>query len=210
MATFDFKKERKDLYQPVTAPAIVEVPAMRFLMVDGEGDPNGKSFQSAIEALYSLAYTIRMNKTETDYFPYVVPPSEGFWDFADETAIPTDTMAVDKSQLIWTLAIRQPDFVTAAVFDKAKAKAAQKKPHLRLESVRLVSFAEGLCVQALHLGPYSTEPATLRTMKKYQQQRRFMLDYSRTRRHHEIYLSNPQTTAPDAMKTILRLPIRRK
>ena len=37
---FDFKKEYRDLYQPKTKPSIIEVPAMRFLAVEGQGDPN--------------------------------------------------------------------------------------------------------------------------------------------------------------------------
>ena len=209
MTTFDFKKERKDLYQPTTAPSIVEVPAMSFLMVDGEGDPNGEGFHQAIETLYSLAYTIRMNKAEPGYYPYVVPPSEGFWDFAEEQAIPTEITTFDKNQLIWTLVIRQPDFVTPEILDAAQEKVRKKKPDLRPESARLESFTEGLCVQALHLGPYSTEPATIQTMKKYVEQRRFVLDYTRQRRHHELYFSNPKNTEPDTMKTILRLPIRK-
>ena len=210
MATFDFKKERKDLYQPTTAPSIVDVPAMSFLMIDGEGDPNGKEFHHAIETLYSLAYSIRMNKTELGYYPYVVPPSEGFWDFAGQPAAPAEITAFDKSQLIWTLVLRQPDFVTPEIVAAAQAKVRKKKPDLHPESVRLASLTEGLCVQALHLGPYSTEPATIHTMKKYIEQRRFVLDYTRQRRHHELYFNNPQKTEPGKMKTILRLPIRKR
>ena len=87
MTAFDFKKERRDLYQPATAPAIVDVPAMLFLMADGQGDPNvSEAFQSAMESLYGLAYAIRMNKAEADYFAFVVPPSEGFWNVADPQA----------------------------------------------------------------------------------------------------------------------------
>ncbi len=210
MAVFDFKKNQKDLYQPTTAPVIVDVPEMLFLMADGQGDPNtGDDFASAIEALYSLAYAIRMNKAEPEYIAYVVPPSEGFWDFADPQTALADRTAIDKSQFVWTLAIRQPDFVTPQVLERAKAKLTKKKPELALDRVRLQTFREGLCVQALHLGPYSTEPATLQAMKRYQEQRRFTLDYTAERRHHELYLSNPKTTEPGKMKTILRLPIRR-
>ena len=39
-AKFDFKKEYKELYQPKTTPAIVDVGEMLFIAVDGEGDPN--------------------------------------------------------------------------------------------------------------------------------------------------------------------------
>lgn len=211
MTAFDFKKDRKDLYPPTTAPAIVDVPEMLFLKADGQGDPNtDKSFQEAMEILYSLSYSIRMNKTETGYFEYVVPPVEGFWDFADPKAYQKNGAISDKDKLLWTLVIRQPAFVTAEVFEKAKASLMKKKPKLNSGPARLETMAEGLCVQAMHLGPYDAEPVTVQAMERYQEQRGFRLDFSKTRRHHEIYLSNPMKVAPEQMKTILRLPIKRR
>ena len=65
-------------------------------------------------------------------------------------------------------------------------------------------------MQAMHLGPYDTEPTTIQAMHRYQEQRGFKLNYTPTRRHHELYLSNPKTTAPEAMKTVIRLPIKRR
>ena len=86
MTAFDFKKDRKDLYNPPTAPVIVDVPEMLFLMVDGEGDPNtSKAYADAMQILYGLSYAIRMNKAETDYFEFVVPPPEGLWSLTDSS-----------------------------------------------------------------------------------------------------------------------------
>ena len=53
---FDYKKEYKDLYQPKTMPAIVMVPAMRFVAVDGVGDPNeeGGDYAQAMQLLYGI------------------------------------------------------------------------------------------------------------------------------------------------------------
>jgi len=63
-AKLDYKKEYKDLYMPKTKPSIVEVPAIRFIMVDGKGNPNdeGGEYQQAVELLYALTYTIKMSK----------------------------------------------------------------------------------------------------------------------------------------------------
>ena len=60
---FDFKKEYRDLYQPKTKPSIVEVPPMRFLAVEGAGDPNevDGAYKHAIELLYGMAYTLKMS-----------------------------------------------------------------------------------------------------------------------------------------------------
>lgn len=82
---FDYKKEFKELYGPKARPSIVEVPEMKFIMIDGEGNPNDKggAYQTAVEVLYGLAYAIKMSKMGTyileGYFDYVVPPLEGLW-----------------------------------------------------------------------------------------------------------------------------------
>jgi hypothetical protein len=210
MTTFDFKKDRKDLYQPPTAPGIADVPAMLFLMADGTGDPNtSEAYASAIQSLMGLSYAIRMNKTEAGYFEYVVPPLEGLWDFADPSAL-TGGAGFKKSDFVWTMLVRQPEFVTPDVLERAKAKLQKKKPGLDLQKVRLERVAEGLCVQALHLGPYDAEPATVKAMERYQEQRGFKLDFSKTRKHHEIYLTDPRKCAPETMKTVLRLPVKKR
>ena len=211
MPAFDFKKDRKDLYQPTATPSIVDVPEMLYFMVDGKGDPNTcDAYRDAMQILYGLAYTIRMNKTEKGYFEYVVAPLEGFWDFATHAVFPDGGPVPDKKQLVWTSMIRQPDFVTPVVFEAAKAKLLKKKPELNVGLARLEAVTEGLCVQAMHIGPYDAEPATIRAMERYRDQRGFTGDYSDKRRHHEIYLSNPTKTAPETMKTVIRLPIRKR
>lgn len=211
MTAFDFKKDRKDLYQPSIAPTIVDVPEMLFLMADGKGSPNGGAeFQAAMEALYSLAYAIRMNKAETGYVETVVPPSEGFWDFADSGRYRETGVLPPKDEYVWTMVLRQPEFVTEAVLQRAKATLTKRKPQINPDRVRLERYREGLCVQALHIGPYDAEPATVQIMERYQEQRGFRLDHAGGRRHHEIYLSNPAKTPPEKMKTILRLPVKRK
>lgn len=37
---FDYKKEYKEFYLPPRKPAIVTVPPMNFVSVQGRGDPN--------------------------------------------------------------------------------------------------------------------------------------------------------------------------
>lgn len=61
---------------PSKCPIQVEVPAMNFLMIDGEGDPNGsQGFQEAIEALFSLSYTLKfMVKKGPHAFDFGVMP----------------------------------------------------------------------------------------------------------------------------------------
>ena len=209
---FDFKKEQKNLYQPTTAPSIIDVPEMVFIAVDGKGDPNtGAEYKDAIELLYSLSYSIKMSKMSgtrpEGYFEYTVPPLEGLW--KGEDGYFDGTSITDKSKLRWTSMIRQPDFVTAEVFEAAKKSLAKKKPALVTSKSRLIRITEGLCVQAMHIGPYDDEPATIESMERFAVENGYTIDINDIRHHHEIYLSDPRKAAPEKLKTVIRHPILR-
>ncbi|HWP79805.1 MAG TPA: GyrI-like domain-containing protein [Candidatus Acidoferrum sp.] len=206
---FDFKKAYKEFYLPPRAPAVLEVPEMNFLAVRGAGDPNaeGGAYQTAVELLYGLAYTIRMSeKAGHDiggFFEYVVPPLEGFW--WQEGVHGVDY--VHKETFEWISVIRLPDFVTRADFDWAVGAAAKKKKY-DFSKVQFWTHREGLCVQCMHIGPYDEEPATVAAMDAYALQNGYALDFSDIRRHHEIYLTDPRKGDTASQKTVLRHPVR--
>jgi hypothetical protein len=213
----DYKKEYKNLYQPKTVPMIVDVPKMKFIMIDGKGNPNDESgeYVKAIEILYGLSYTIKMSnksgKHLEDFFEYVVPPLEGLWWTAVDR--PFDTSKKDK--LIWTAMIRQPEFVTEEVFQWAVDELKKKKPQLDTSKARLEEFTEGLCVQMMHFGPYDTEAVTVKAIDDFAASNGYVNAISEVRpdgtirRHHEIYLNDPRKVAPEKMKTVVRHPIRK-
>ncbi len=203
----DFKKVDKALYAPTAVPSIIDVPAMTFIAVDGSGDPNtSTAYAAAVELLYGLSYGIKM--TSKAVLEYVVPPLEGLWaltgDFKGGGAA-----IDDKSRFVWTLLIRQPDFVTADVLQQAKAALSKKKPALDTAAARLLTLTEGLCAQVLHTGSYDDEQATVAALDAFAVESGYAVDINDTRRHHEIYLSDPRKTAPEKLKTVLRHPIRR-
>jgi len=206
---FDFKKEFKELYMPKKGPAIIDVPEMKFVTIEGVGNPNEENgaYQKALNILYSISYTIRMSEKaghEIDgYFPYVVPPLEGLWWMADGSP-----GLGDKDGLAWVSMIRLPDFVTQEVFDWACATAARKK-NINTDQASLLSFQEGLCVQCMHIGSYDDEPATVELMDRFMEESGFYPDFSTGRRHHEIYLSDPRKVEVDKRKTIIRHPIKK-
>lgn len=211
MGAIDFKKTQKDLYLPKTAPDMVEVPEMRFIMVDGSGNPNtSEDYKTALELLYGLSYTIKMSKLSGSvpegYFDYVVPPLEGLWWLSDNVAVDFS----QKDKFCWTSMIRQPDFVTPQVIEAAKEALKKKKPALELSAVRLERWAEGICAQVMHVGSYDDEPATIERLERFIAESGYRTDLSDTRRHHEIYLNDPNKTAPDKLKTVIRLPIIRR
>jgi hypothetical protein len=212
MSAFDYKKTQKELYLPTTMPAIIDVPEMVFIMIDGYGDPNtGAEFKTAVEILFGLSYSIKMSKKGGNrpdgYFDYVVPPLEGLWWRKDGGVF---SVVPDKAGFAWTAMIRQPEFVTGEVFEAAMVALARKKPELDLSLARLEKFTEGLCAQILHIGPYDDEPATVAVLERFIASEGLLSDFSDKRRHHEIYLGDPRKTAPEKLKTVIRYPIARR
>lgn len=212
MEKLDYKKEYKDLYQPPTKPVVIEVPEMVFFAVEGSGNPNtSKEYQEALEILYGLSFAVKMSKmngTQPEgYFEYVVPPLEGLW-YADGVSF--DGLNVtDKEQFRWISMIRQPEFVTEDVFQTAKATLGAKKPQLDLSKVRFLRMKEGLCVQMMHKGAYDDEPETIAKIKQFVTDNGYVEDFSDSRFHHEIYLSDPRKCAPDRLRTVIRHPVKK-
>lgn len=208
---FDFKKEYKEFYMPKNKPAIVEIPPMNYIAVRGQGDPNeeGGMYKEAIGILYALAYTLKMSykgehKIE-GFFEYVVPPLEGFWWQDGIEGVDYGNKAAFK----WISVIRLPDFTTKEDFDWAVAEAGRKKK-LDCSGAEFLPVEEGICVQMMHLGPYDEEPASVALMDAYLEAQGYENDFSETRLHHEIYLSDARKVAPEKRKTVIRHPVRRK
>jgi hypothetical protein len=201
MKKIDFKKELRHLYQPSAKEVVlVEVPAMNFLMADGQGDPNtSRSYQEAVEALFAVSYAIKFKVKKTLAIDYGVLPLEGLW-WADDMA----TFSVDdKSGWKWTMMIMQPEFVSTALVCDTIAEVKQKKDPSALAKLRLESFAEGKCAQILHIGPFSAEGPTVAKVHQF-------IDSigKRSGKHHEIYLSDIRKADPSKWKTIIRQPLR--
>lgn len=210
MAKFDFKKEYKNLYQPKNKPGIIDVPTIRFIMVDGKGDPNTSPFyKEAVEVLYGLSYFIKMNKaggTQPEgYFDYVVPPLEGLWWF--DGKLFDGSVIGRKEEFNWVMMIRQPEFVTPEVFEITKASLLKKKPKLNTSIARLEDFTEGLCAQIMHIGSYDDEPSTVAVLEEFIEANGYRTEMTGLRQHHEIYLGDPRKIAPEKLKTVIRHPI---
>ncbi|MGI5974087.1 MAG: GyrI-like domain-containing protein [Oscillospiraceae bacterium] len=207
---FDYKKEYKEFYLPPKTPGIVTVPAMNFLAVRGQGDPNaeGGAYKQALELLYAVAFTIKMSKLGKhkleDYFDYVVPPLEGLW--WQEGGHGVDYTR--KADFRWISLIRLPEFVTEDVFRWAVREATEKKQR-DFSPVEFFPWEEGLCVQCMHIGPYDNEPATVSAMEEYARAQGYEEDFGEGRSHHEIYLSDVRRCKPKRLKTVIRQPVKR-
>ena len=210
---FDFKKEYKEFYMPKNTPEIVTVPRANYIAVRGQGDPNveGGAYQAAIGVLYAVAYTLKMSyKTDhriEGFYEYVVPPLEGFWWQEGVKGIDY----AHKENFCWISLLRLPDFVTREDFNWAVEEAVRKKKadFSYFSKVEMLTYAEGLCVQCMHIGSYDDEPATVASMHEFAAQNGCEIDITDSRFHHEIYLSDARKTAPEKLKTVIRLPVRR-
>jgi len=207
MPIMDFKKERKELYMPpARKPVRVRVPRMQFAMAEGEGDPNtSEAFAQAVEALYNVSYTIRMMPKKginpPGYYEYTVPPLEGIW------TIPEGESGYDpahKEHLTWTLMIMQPEFVDQLLFGTAKHMCRQKADNPYIDQLVMKQWEEGDCVQILHVGPYDQEPESFAKIDAFLETQGLE---RKEKAHHEIYLSNPRMTAPEKVRTVLRVRV---
>ena len=140
----------------------------------------------------------------TAFFEYVVPPLEGFW-WSEKRRC---GLPGQKGLFQWISAIRLPDFVGEEDFRWAVEEASRKKK-LDCSGAFFYHLEEGLCVQMMHLGPYDSEPASLAAMDAFARENGYEPDITETRRHHEIYLSDPRKAPPEKWKTVLRHPIRK-
>jgi hypothetical protein len=200
---FDWKKDLKGIYFPKNEVAEVTVPKMKYLMIDGSGDPNTSAdFQKAVEALYALSYTIRFNIKKAGGTVYSVFPLEGLW-WADDMNEFTNNFD-DKSNWKWTLMIAQPDFVTAEKVEECREVALKKRSNPSLPSVRFEEYEEGTVAQLMHIGPYSAEGPNIQKIHKYIEGVGGKLNL----KHHEIYLSDQRRVAPEKLKTVLRQPFK--
>ena len=208
---FDYKKEYKEFYLPPRKPVLVEVPPMNFVAVRGSGNPNQEDgpYQQAMQALYGIAYTIKMSKKGSrqieGYFDYVVPPLEGFWWIEGLSGMDYSR----KDELSWISCIRLPDFVDEEDFRWAVEEAERKKG-ADFSRAQFLTIDEGLCVQCLHVGPYDDEPVTVDAMHAFMKEQGLELDITEERRHHEIYLSDARRTTPERMRTVIRHPVKRR
>jgi hypothetical protein len=200
----DLRLHHKDLYQAsAKEPVLVNVPKLPFLMIDGQGDPSGLEFQDAVGTLYGATYALKFAyKNEGSGQDFSVMPLEGQWWCEGIPGFDMDR----KDLWRWTLMVLQPDFVDKVRVKQALEVLGDKRGRTpAMAKLRLASFREGRAVQMLHIGPYSAERTTIGRIEEYLRAKHLRA----SGKHHEIYMSDPRRTAPERLKTILRVPVAR-
>jgi len=200
---YEWRKEEKNLFLPKTNPVLIEVPNTKYICIKGKGNPNNEDFSNRIGALYSMAYAIRMmpkgGYTPEGYFEYTVFPLEGLWDLTDN-----GKKQFSKDELIYTIMIKQPDFVNIDVFNIALEIAKKKKPNILLDEVYFDEIEDGLSVQIMHIGSFDSEPLSFAKMKDFIKENNLEI---KSLVHREIYLSDTRKVEKDKLKTVLRYSV---
>jgi hypothetical protein len=198
----DFKKLLKEYYNPQKSSFhIVTVPVIKFLMIDGVGNPNiTPEYQAAVETLYAMSYGVKF-ALKSQGFDYFVPPLEGLWWMDDMR----EFSVKNKHRWMWTMMIMQPEPVTDDLVSRVKENLRKKKKLPAIDKVRFETYDEGLAVQILYTGAYSDEGPTIAEMHRYIRDN----GYETNGKHHEVYLGDPRKTSADRLKTIIRQSIRR-
>jgi hypothetical protein len=213
MKTLDLKKELKYLYLPsARVVELVQVPSLQFVMIDGlierEMEPGtSPGFQEATQAMYGIAYTLKfmLKKRKKNPVDYPVMALEGLWWVRDGMFDVTK-----KDNWLYTLMILQPGEITQSIFEDGLAEIRRKRGDSpSLGKLRLGTFAEGLCMQVMHVGPYGNEPATVERMRMFARDNGYTDCVGGGGKHHEIYMGDPRRANPAKLKTVLRHPIAR-
>lgn len=207
MEKLDLTKKYKTYFTAKTTPELVTIEPAQFISITGKGDPSGDAFALNIEAIYSTVYTLKF-ASKAKGKDFVVSKLEGLW-WYDEEKYATQAMAdtpvdIPRSEWEYRLLIRLPDFVTEAALEASKKAVIVKKNNQFVRHVEFYTMTEGKCVQLLHIGPFSTEPESLRKIMAFSKANKL----ERNGSHHEIYLSDFRKTAPEKLKTILREPVK--
>lgn len=194
----DFAKDCKDLYAASRDVRELKVGRAAYLAVDGRGRPGGEAFQTAVPALYGMAYTIKFALKFGGRVDFAVGKLECQYLDPDPKAVPMDEWA-------WRLLLRVPEEEVKAGELAAARRSLREKRGVDASSVRRRTFTEGRVLQTLHAGPYEELGRAYDGLLAFARER----GLEAAGPGHEIYLNDPRRAAPARLKTIVRLPVKR-
>ena len=183
---------------------ILVIPERRYLMIDGTGTPGQKGFQDAMASLYPVAYTLHFAlKKRAIEAP--VGALEGLYWIGDPGPISAEQFAAPGAARAWSWRLLLPVPQECGAEDVAAAidQVRVKKSPPTIDQLRCERWQEGLVAQIMHLGPYSAETPTIEALHGAITARGLRARGC----HHEIYISDPNRTAPTRLRTVVRLPV---
>jgi len=221
------EKTEKKPYQPMTNPEIINVLDMPFVMIDGRGSPgNSGEYADAIKILDGIVKEIGNYIECYGASGNYRAPLDILWSTGPDGDFLAEDGTIQKDRAAWTMMVRLPYFIRREIFEDVKAKAVlsvNKEPvsdgifrlsrfrddtRNKFSPARLEWFTEGLCAQVMHVGNYGGEAVIL--LSSFMNDNGLEEDMGGLRRYHEIFFDNPLWTSPERLKTVIRLPVRRR
>jgi len=180
----------------------LDIPGIRAVMIDGEGQAGEATFAARMPGLYSTAYGLHFALKRRGV-GVRVGLLEGLYWTADGSTDLDAILGPDRGTWRWTLLISLPPEATDEELATALAGGREKMPAELAADLRIEVFEEGPVAQVLHLGPYAEERPTIERLHAA-----IAAAGLRPRgRHHELYLGDPRRSAPERLRTLLRQPV---
>jgi hypothetical protein len=170
-----------------TNPALADLPARDVLAVDGRGAPEHPSFGAAVRALFAVRSALGAGEDV---------PLEGTYSqggsLESDDAPPFDRTNPDGWH--WRLLVPAPPGATDGAVTAAAASfgAVQRRRQPERRVARL-----------LHLGPYADEEPSLAALYAFISGHGLVPAAP----HTEIYLTDPSSTPPAELRTVLQVPV---
>jgi hypothetical protein len=182
----------------------LSLPPRQFVMIDGAGPVGEAMFTERMPGLYTVAYSVHFALKRRGVDEHVWPIELLMW--TTDGAIDFEAgLAAAQTDWRWRLMIGMPDGADRDELAAAVAAGQAKLPPSLAAELRVASFTEGDVAQIMHVGPYSEERPTIARLHAAIADAGFVPRGA----HHEIYISNPQRTAPEKLRTIIRQPFAR-
>jgi hypothetical protein len=196
----EFHERLRELYLPPEHEfTLVDVPEIRFAVVDGEGDPEGNDSANAAKWLYAVVHVVKPLVKQRMGRSFVEPPLECLC-WADD---PKDFLDGNKDRWKWRMMVPFVDWISREQFEDVVSQVEGKRGP-RPRTLRLEHLHEGKSVQIMHVGDYRGIGAVCRRLfHEYLPANGLRLNGY----YHEIYLNDPKRTAPKKRKTVIRQPV---
>ncbi len=162
---------------------LIEIPERDVLTVDGVGAPEGAPFAAAVRALFAVRAALGARAD--------VPLEGSYAQDGDPLRFDLDA----PGGWHWRLLVPAPPRVGAAAASAAAARFGAP--------VLLRRPAAHRVAQVQHHGPYTEEGPSLAALYAFVTEQ----GLRPTGAHTEVYLADPRSVEPSALRTLLRVPV---
>lgn len=196
----DLYRIHHDEYVASPTPRLVRSLKGHYLTISGKGPPEGEEFRHKLKTLFRVAYALKKSLRARNQ-DFRLCRLEALW-WGGRTG--RELFAPSRSEGGWKLMLRVPQYVREKDRLDVLLALIEKGASSTVSEVRLEALKEGLCVQALHLGPLTRVGETVEKMRAFAAEH----DLAFHGRHHEIYLTDRHAPPRERRRTVVRIPVR--